>query len=132
MPITCCRRSGSVPDYLGAFVTTVGPGVRALAEEWKESGDYLASYILQILALEGAEGFAELMHQRMRAMWGIADPADITKQDLFQGGLSRQTLFIWLPGLSTPWRTRRSFGDCCKPRRRRIRVQSDGGDDDGA
>ena len=77
-------QSGSVPDYLGAFVTTVGPGVRALAEEWKESGDYLASYILQILALEGAEGFAELMHQRMRAMWGIADPADITKQDLFR------------------------------------------------
>ena len=77
-------QTGGVPDYLGAFVTTVGPGVRALAEEWKDSGNYLASHILQVLALEGAEGFAELLHQRMRAMWSIADPADITKQDLFR------------------------------------------------
>ena len=72
------------PDYLGTFVTTVGPGVRALAEEWMARGDYLDSHILQVLALEGAEGFAELLHQRMRAMWGFADPAGITKPDLFK------------------------------------------------
>jgi 5-methyltetrahydrofolate--homocysteine methyltransferase len=77
-------RMSSVPDYLGMFVTSIGPGVRALADEWREKGDYLASHILQVLALEGAEGFAELLHQRMRAMWGRTDPADITKQDLFR------------------------------------------------
>ncbi len=77
-------RSNGAPDYLGAFVTTVGPGVRALADEWKNKGEYLDSHILQVLALEGAEGFAELLHQRMRAMWGFADPSDITKPDLFR------------------------------------------------
>ena len=77
-------RSDGAPDYLGAFVTTVGPGVRALADEWKDKGEYLDSHILQVLALEGAEGFAELLHQRMRTMWGFADPSDITKPDLFR------------------------------------------------
>ncbi len=77
-------RSDGAPDYLGAFVTTVGPGVRVLADEWKDKGEYLDSHILQVLALEGAEGFAELLHQRMRAMWGFADPGDITKPDLFR------------------------------------------------
>ena len=77
-------RPDGAPDYLGAFVTTVGPGVRALADEWKDKGEYLDSHILQVLALEGAEGFAELLHQRMRSMWGFADPDDITKPDLFR------------------------------------------------
>ena len=77
-------RSDGAPDYLGAFVTTVGPGIRALADEWKDKGEYLDSHILQVLALEGAESFAELLHQRMRAMWGFADPSDITKPDLFR------------------------------------------------
>ena len=77
-------RADGAPDYLGAFVTTVGPGVRALADEWKDKGEYLDSHILQVLALEGAEGFAELLHQRMRAMWGLPDPEGITKPDLFR------------------------------------------------
>jgi 5-methyltetrahydrofolate--homocysteine methyltransferase len=71
-------------DYLGMFVTTIGEGVRALAEEWKDRGEYLRSHILQILALEGAEAFAELLHQKMRAMWSIGDPPDVTMKDLFQ------------------------------------------------
>ena len=71
-------------DYLAMFATTIGPGVRALAEEWKNSGDYLKSHILQVLALEGAEAFAELLHQKIRAMWGFPDPEGIKKKDLFQ------------------------------------------------
>jgi len=71
-------------DYLGMFVTTIGEGVRALAEEWKNKGEYLRSHILQILALEGAEAFAELLHKKMRTMWGVGDPEDLTMKDLFQ------------------------------------------------
>ncbi|HLW70000.1 MAG TPA: methionine synthase [Candidatus Binataceae bacterium] len=71
-------------DYLCLFVTTIGEGVRALADEWKDKGEYLRSHILQILALEGAEAFAELLHQKIRAMWGFADPPGITHKDLFQ------------------------------------------------
>ena len=71
-------------DYLGAFVTTCGEGVRAQAEAWKNAGEYLKSYALQALAIEAAEGFAELLHQRMRKMWGFPDPAELTRKELFQ------------------------------------------------
>jgi 5-methyltetrahydrofolate--homocysteine methyltransferase len=71
-------------DYLAKFVTTIGEGVRALAEEWKQLGEYLRSHILQVLALEGAEAFAELLHQKIRQMWGIGDPPGTSMKDLFQ------------------------------------------------
>ena len=71
-------------DYLAMFVTTVGSGVRALAEEWKERGDYLASHILQSLALEGAESFAEVLHQQLRKAWGFPDPPGITMEEIFK------------------------------------------------
>jgi 5-methyltetrahydrofolate--homocysteine methyltransferase len=71
-------------DYICMFVTTIGEGVRALAEEWKERGEYLRQHILQVLALEGAEAFAELLHMKIRQMWGIGDPPGLTMKDLFQ------------------------------------------------
>jgi 5-methyltetrahydrofolate--homocysteine methyltransferase len=71
-------------DYLGAFVTTCGEGVRAQAEVWKSAGEYLKSYALQALAIEAAEGFAELLHQRMRKMWGFPDAPNLTRKELFQ------------------------------------------------
>jgi 5-methyltetrahydrofolate--homocysteine methyltransferase len=71
-------------DYLAMFVTTIGEGVRALAEEWKDRGEYLRSHILQVLALEGAEAFAELLHQKIRQMWGIGDLPGLAMKDLFQ------------------------------------------------
>ncbi len=80
---TAARDSGRV-DYVAMLATTIGPGVRALAEEWKAAGEYLKSHILQVLALEGAEAFAELLHQKIREMWGFADSAGITKQEIFQ------------------------------------------------
>jgi 5-methyltetrahydrofolate--homocysteine methyltransferase len=76
--------SSSRTDYIAMMVTTVGEGVRALAEEWKDKGEYLRSHVLQILALEGAEAFAELLHQKIRQMWGFGDPPTITHKDLFQ------------------------------------------------
>ena len=77
------RSSGRV-DYVCMMATTVGPGVRALAEEWKKQGDYLRSHILQVVAMEGAEAFAELLHLKIREMWGFKDPEGLTKKDLFQ------------------------------------------------
>ena len=71
-------------DYIAMFATSIGPGVRDLAEQWKNDGQFLNSHILQALALEGAEAFAELLHQQIRQMWGFGDPADITYQDLFR------------------------------------------------
>ncbi len=71
-------------DYVAMFVTTVGPGVRSLADELKDRGDYFASHTLQALALEGAEAFAELLHQRLRSAWGFGDAPGLTKEELFK------------------------------------------------
>jgi 5-methyltetrahydrofolate--homocysteine methyltransferase len=71
-------------DYIGLFVTTIGPGVRDLANDWMTKGEYLNSHVLQAIALESAEAFAELLHKRMRSMCGFGDPANMTIQDVFK------------------------------------------------
>jgi 5-methyltetrahydrofolate--homocysteine methyltransferase len=76
--------NGGRADYVCMFATTVGPGVRALADQWKDAGEYLRSHILQLLALEGAEAFAELLHEKIRTMWGIGDAPGTTMGDLFK------------------------------------------------
>ena len=77
-------KDSGIVDYLGMFVTSIGPGVLELSERLKAGGEFLSSHILQALTIESAEAFAELLHQRMRRMWGFADPADVSYQDLFR------------------------------------------------
>jgi 5-methyltetrahydrofolate--homocysteine methyltransferase len=71
-------------DYLAMFVTSIGTGVLEVSERLKAEGQLLNSHILQALALECAEAFAELLHQQIRQMWGFGDPADVSHQDLFR------------------------------------------------
>ena len=49
-------------------------------------GEYLKSHALAALALETAEAAAELVHKRLRAAWGFADPAELTLQNTFSAG----------------------------------------------
>jgi 5-methyltetrahydrofolate--homocysteine methyltransferase len=78
-------RAGEIMrDHIAMFATTAGEGIRELAEEAKQKGEYLRSYAMQALALETAEAAAEWLHARLRAMWGFADPADLARQALFQ------------------------------------------------
>ncbi|GGG88048.1 methionine synthase [Paenibacillus radicis (ex Gao et al. 2016)] len=67
-----------VMDYVGFLVVTAGYGIRELAQEWKEKGDYLRSHALQSVALEVAEGMAERVHHMMRDVWGYPDPPTMT------------------------------------------------------
>ena len=76
--------SSGMMDYLAMFVTTIGTGVRDLADQWKEEGQFLNSHILHALALESAEAFAEHLHQEVRRMWSFGDSPEITYQDLFR------------------------------------------------
>ena len=66
------------------FVVTCGTGIRALSDKYRDDGEYLRSHALQAIAVESAEGFAELLHDRIRRMWGIGDPADMTIRQKFQ------------------------------------------------
>jgi 5-methyltetrahydrofolate--homocysteine methyltransferase len=74
--------SGQI-DYVGFFAVTAGKGIRELAQQWKESGEFLKSHAIQALALEIAEGFAERIHQIMRDRWGFPDDPDFTMEERF-------------------------------------------------
>jgi 5-methyltetrahydrofolate--homocysteine methyltransferase len=67
-----------VMDYVGFLVVTAGQGVREMASELKDKGDYLRSHALQAVALEVAEGLAERVHHMMRDVWGFPDPPEMT------------------------------------------------------
>ena len=71
-------------DALAMFVTTCGAGVREAAERWKNEGRYLECHILQALALESAEAYAELLHEHLRSAWGFPDPQSATMLDRFR------------------------------------------------
>jgi 5-methyltetrahydrofolate--homocysteine methyltransferase len=79
------RDAGSgEPDYVALFAVTCGAGVRELSGRWKEEGHYLRSHMLQALAIETAEAFAEMLHQRLRTQWGFPDPPGTTLSDRFR------------------------------------------------
>ncbi|OLC14479.1 MAG: methionine synthase [Candidatus Rokubacteria bacterium 13_1_40CM_69_27] len=64
-------------DCVALFAVTCGAGVRERAQALKERGEYLKSHALQALAIECAEGFAEMLHSRLRTLWGFPDPPDL-------------------------------------------------------
>jgi len=75
---------GEKMDYVGFFSVTSGPRVRNIAERWKEEGEYLKSHVLFSLALEMAEGLAEMTHMLMREKWGFPDAPDFTMSERFK------------------------------------------------
>ena len=75
---------GATEDSICMFVTTAGAGIRARAEELKHQGDYLKSHVLQALALETAEGYAELLHAQIRSLWGFPDGLQTTMLDRYK------------------------------------------------
>ncbi|PYZ92031.1 methionine synthase [Salipaludibacillus keqinensis] len=70
-------------DHVGFLTVTAGKGIRKLAEEAKEAGEYLDSHLIQAVALEVAEAFAERVHQLMRDKWGFPDSPDFTMRERF-------------------------------------------------
>ncbi|WP_394138075.1 methionine synthase [Cytobacillus oceanisediminis] len=76
------KESGQM-DYVAFFTVTAGRGIREVADRLKEEGRFLESHALQSLALESAEGFAELIHRQIRDRWGFPDPVEMTMKDRF-------------------------------------------------
>ncbi|OIK09553.1 methionine synthase [Bacillus sp. MUM 116] len=84
-------------DYVGFFTVTAGRGIREKADQFKAEGRFLESHALQSLALESAEGFAELIHRQMRDRWGFPDPLDFTMQDRFAAKYQGQRFSFGYP-----------------------------------
>ena len=77
-------KSSGKMDYVALFVVTCGKNIRELSEKFRDEGEYLKSHALQAVAIESAEAFAELLHEKVRAMWGFKDPPALTLKDKFQ------------------------------------------------
>ncbi len=71
-------------DSVALFVTTVGRGLREHVNQLKDSGEFLKSHVLQALAIESAEAFAEFLHAEIRKWWGFPDPSEMTMMQRFQ------------------------------------------------
>lgn len=84
-------------DYIGFFTVTAGPAYREIAEQLKEQGRFLESHALMALALETAEGLAELIHRQMRDRWGFPDPVDFTMKDRFSAKYQGQRYSFGYP-----------------------------------
>lgn len=84
-------------DYVGFFTVTAGRGIREKADQLKAEGRFLESHALQALALESAEGFAELIHRQMRDRWGFPDPLTFTMQDRFAAKYQGQRFSFGYP-----------------------------------
>lgn len=73
-----------VHDHVAVFVTTAGAGIRDLAERFKQEGRFVRCHAIQALAVESAEAAAELLHAKLRSLWGFPDGAETSMMDRFQ------------------------------------------------
>ena len=75
---------GGAADNVALFLTTVGNGVREASTDLKNRGEFLKSHILQALAIETAEAYAEHLHAFIRSSWGYPDDPTMTMVERFQ------------------------------------------------
>lgn len=71
-------------DEVCFFVLTCGNEVAEKASQLLADGNYFDSHCFSAIALEMAEGFAEMIHQRIRSEWQIPDPENMSVQDLYK------------------------------------------------
>ncbi|KPB04090.1 methionine synthase [Bacillus sp. CHD6a] len=90
-------RESDVMDYVGLFAVTAGRGIRELGAAYKKDGRFLESHALQALALETAEGLAELVHQQMRDRWGFPDSVGFTMKERFAAKYQGQRFSFGYP-----------------------------------
>ncbi|MCO4782183.1 MAG: methionine synthase [Candidatus Cloacimonetes bacterium] len=72
----------SKPDTIAMFTVSTGKKVAEIAEQYKNDGEFFKSHCLLALALESAEGLAEVMHKNIRKLWGIHE--ELSMKELVQ------------------------------------------------
>ncbi|HEY2787249.1 MAG TPA: methionine synthase [Fimbriiglobus sp.] len=74
-------KDGSAFDHVAFSAVTMGREVSKIAHDWYEAGKYQDYLYLHGLGVEAAEALAELVHQQVRAEWGIGkdDATDVRK-----------------------------------------------------
>ena len=70
-------------DYIGMFAVATGGGLEAMVAKYKADQDDYSEIMVKAIADRLAEGFAELMHARVRKeFWGYAKDEKLTEDQL--------------------------------------------------
>ncbi|MGO9832247.1 MAG: methionine synthase [Myxococcaceae bacterium] len=77
-------QQGKPRDNVCLFLVTAGTGIRGWSEQFKAEGHFLQMHAVQALALETAEAYAELLHSRLRSMWGFPDAPGLSMLERFR------------------------------------------------
>jgi 5-methyltetrahydrofolate--homocysteine methyltransferase len=76
-----------VTDYVGAFAVTAGIGTDDVVRRFEAAHDDYSAILTKALADRLAEAFAEYLHQRARADWGLTEALSYDQliDEAFQG-----------------------------------------------
>ncbi len=75
-------RVSSREDYMGGFVVTAGEGVEQFSEDFKKKGDDYNSIMTSVLGDRIAEALAEMIHKKVRDLWGYGKDEKLSPEDL--------------------------------------------------
>jgi len=75
-------KSSKKIDYIGGFVVTAGDKVDSYAEKYKRENDDYTSIMVKALGDRIAEALAEMMHKKVRDLWGYGRKENLSNEDL--------------------------------------------------
>ncbi|MCP3944975.1 MAG: methionine synthase [Desulfobacteraceae bacterium] len=68
--------SGNYVDTTALFVLSCGYNISEKIKEYKSKGEYFEALALYAVAVEAAESFAEIIHEKIRQEWGLKSTGD--------------------------------------------------------
>jgi 5-methyltetrahydrofolate--homocysteine methyltransferase len=78
-----CPKSENKEDYMGFFAVTAGIGIEDLIESYRENHDDYHEIMIKAIADRLAEGFAELLHKKIRKeYWAYANDESLSNDEL--------------------------------------------------
>lgn len=78
-------KESGVADYIGGFAVTTGHGVDTLVKKYQSEHDDYNAIMVKAVADRFAEGFAELMHEKVRKeIWGYAKDETHSNEELIK------------------------------------------------
>ena len=81
---TIAGKDSELVDYIGAFAVTAGHGVEEYADDLKSRGNDYDAIMAKALGDRLAEALAELMHKKVRELWGFGKNEDLTLEDIIK------------------------------------------------
>jgi len=76
--------SANIQDHIGAFAVAVH-GAEEVAKVFEEKGDDYSAIMVKAIADRLAEATAEMLHQRVRGLWGFPDDDSMNLDRLLSG-----------------------------------------------